>query len=224
MKKWKETPLYMQIFILLVLGCICGFVFGSKVSVLAPIGNAYIKLLKMLVVPLVFFSIISGVTKLASPKEFTQVGSRVILFYIVTTIIAAAIGVVIAMILNPGSGAEGMLGNAENVASQEFSLAESIMSWIPENIVSSMASMDMIPIIVFAVLVGICIIMVGEAAQPVLVFVDAANEVMLMMTKLVTDLAPYGIFFLQCSLQELWAVQCLRSLQSLLSPSMFPWQ
>lgn len=200
MKKWKNIPLYIKIFILLMIGCICGFVFGPKVAVFAPIGNGYIMLLKMLVVPLVFFSIISGVAKLASPKEFGQVGSRVILFYILTTILAAAVGVLIATVLNPGSGAEGMLGTAENVASQEFSLAESVLSWIPENVVAAMANMDMIPIIVFAVLFGVCIIMVGERARPVIVFVDAANEVMLQMTNLITDLAPYGIFFLAMQL------------------------
>lgn len=73
MKAWKNIPLYMKIFILLIAGCVIGFVFGENVAVLAPVGDAYIKLLKMLIVPLVFFSIISGVTKLASPKEFGQV-------------------------------------------------------------------------------------------------------------------------------------------------------
>ena len=113
MKAWKNIPLYMKIFILLIAGGVIGFVFGENVAVLAPVGDAYIKLLKMLIVPLVFFSIISGVTKLASPKEFGQVGIRVIVFYIVTTIVAAAIGVVISLGVNPGIGAEGMLGTVE---------------------------------------------------------------------------------------------------------------
>lgn len=197
---WKKVPLYKQIFILLVIGAILGFVFGEKVAVFAPFGAAYIKLLKMLVVPLVFFSIISGVTKLASPKEFGQVGSRVISYYVVTTIIAAAIGVVIAAFINPGADAQGMLGVVADVAKKDYSLAESILAWIPENIIQSMATMDMIPIIIFAVLFGVCIIMVGEKAIPVVNFMDAANEVMLQMTNLVTDIAPYGIFFLAMQL------------------------
>ncbi|WP_294192020.1 dicarboxylate/amino acid:cation symporter [uncultured Cloacibacillus sp.] len=197
---WKKVPLYKQIFILLVIGAILGFVFGEKVAVFAPFGTAYIKLLKMLVVPLVFFSIISGVTKLASPKEFGQVGSRVISYYVVTTIIAAAIGVVIAAFINPGSEAQGMLGEVADIAQKDYSLAESVLAWIPENIVQSMATMDMIPIIIFAVLFGVCIIMVGEKAKPVVNFMDAANEVMLQMTNLVTDIAPYGIFFLAMQL------------------------
>lgn len=197
---WKKVPLYKQIFILLVIGAIFGFVFGEKVAVFAPFGTAYIKLLKMLVVPLVFFSIISGVTKLASPKEFGQVGSRVISYYVVTTIIAAAIGVVVAAFINPGADAQGMLGVVADVAKKDYSLAESILAWIPENIIQSMATMDMIPIIIFAVLFGVCIITVGEKAKPVVNFMDAANEVMLQMTNLVTDIAPYGIFFLAMQL------------------------
>ena len=200
MKAWKSVPLYIKIFILLIAGGILGFIFGESVEIVAPIGDAYIMLLKMLIVPLVFFSIISGVTKLASPREFGQVGVRIILFYVITTIIAAALGVLVSVVINPGTGAEGMLGTVENVAQEEYSLVDSILAWIPENIVASMANMDMIPIIIFAVVFGVCIIMVGEKAKPVMDFVDAGNEVMLQMTNLITDLAPYGIFFLAMQL------------------------
>ena len=200
MKAWKSVPLYIKIFILLIADGILGFIFGESVEIVAPIGDAYIMLLKMLIVPLVFFSIISGVTKLASPREFGQVGVRIILFYVITTIIAAALGVLVSVVINPGTGAEGMLGTVENVAQEEYSLVDSILAWIPENIVASMANMDMIPIIIFAVLFGVCIIMVGEKAKPVMDFVDAGNEVMLQMTNLITDLAPYGIFFLAMQL------------------------
>ena len=200
MKAWKKVPLYLKIFILLIIGGAIGFIFGERVEVVAPIGDAYIMLLKMLIVPLVFFSIISGVTKLASPREFGQVGIRIILFYVITTVIAAALGVLVSMVINPGMGAEGMLGTAETVAQEDYSLVDSILAWIPENIVESMANMDMIPIIVFAVLFGVCIIMVGEKAKPIVDFVDAGNEVMLQMTSLITDLAPYGIFFLAMQL------------------------
>ena len=196
----ESVPLYIKIFILLIAGGILGFIFGESVEIVAPIGDAYIMLLKMLIVPLVFFSIISGVTKLASPREFGQVGVRIILFYVITTIIAAALGVLVSVVINPGTGAEGMLGTVENVAQEEYSLVDSILAWIPENIVASMANMDMIPIIIFAVLFGVCIIMVGEKAKPVMDFVDAGNEVMLQMTNLITDLAPYGIFFLAMQL------------------------
>ena len=200
MKAWKKVPLYLKIFILLIIGGAIGFIFGERVEVVAPIGDAYIMLLKMLIVPLVFFSIISGVTKLASPREFGQVGIRIILFYVITTVIAAALGVLVSMVINPGMGAEGMLGTAETVAQEDYSLVDSILAWIPENIGESMANMDMIPIIVFAVLFGVCIIMVGEKAKPIVDFVDAGNEVMLQMTNLITDLAPYGIFFLAMQL------------------------
>lgn len=197
---WKKVPLYMKIFILMIIGAAVGFIFGEKVAMFAPLGAAYIKLLKMLVVPLVFFSIISGVTKLASPSEFGQLGSRVIMYYVITTIIAAAIGVVVATFINPGADAMGMLGVVKDVAHKDFSIATSLLAWIPENIVQSMATMDMIPIIIFAVFFGICIITVGEKAKPVAGFMDAASEVMLQMTNFITDLAPYGIFFLAMQL------------------------
>lgn len=200
MKAWRNIPLYMKIFILLVLGAIIGFFLGDKVTMFKAFGDGYILLLKMLVVPLVFFSIISGVTKLASPKEFGRMGSRVILYYLITSTMAAAFGVLLATLIRPGMNAEGMLGIATEVKYTEYSVATTVLSWIPQNVVQSMANMDMIPVIIFAILFGVCLIMVGEKGQPVVAFVNGANEAMLQMTNLITELAPYGIFFLTMQL------------------------
>ena len=167
---------------------------------MAFLGNIYIALLKMLVVPLVFFSLVCGVTQLADPKEFGKLGGSIMVYYLTTTLFAAAAGVVLALIVSPGADAEGILGMTEEVTYTEYSLGNTILSWIPQNIVSSMANMDMIPVIVFAILFGLCLVMIGDKKKPIVDFFDAGNEAMLKMTGMVMEIAPYGIFFLTANM------------------------
>lgn len=196
MKTWKNVPLYIKIFILMVLGAIVGAIVGEGITAVAFLGDVYIALLKMLVVPLVFFSLICGVTKLASPKEFGKLGGAIIAYYLLTTLIAAAFGVLLALLVGPGSDATGILGMTNEVTYTEYSLGNTILSWIPQNVISSMANMDMIPVIVFAILFGLCLVMIGDQKKPVVDFMEASNEAMLKMTGLVMEVSPYGIFFL----------------------------
>ena len=182
MKAWKKVPLYIKIFILMVLGAIVGYFVGPNIAKVAFLGNIYIALLKMLVVPLVFFSLVCGVTQLADPKEFGKLGGSIMIYYLCTTLFAAAAGVVLALIVSPGAQAEGILGMANAVAYTEYNLGNTILSWIPQNIVQSMANMDMIPVIVFAILFGLCLVMIGDKKKPVV------------------DFFPYGIFFLTANM------------------------
>lgn len=200
MKAWKKVPLYIKIFILMVLGAIVGYFVGPDIAKVAFLGNIYIALLKMLVVPLVFFSLVCGVTQLADPKEFGKLGGSIMIYYLCTTLFAAAAGVVLALIVSPGSQAEGILGLANEVTYSEYNLGNTILSWIPQNIVQSMANMDMIPVIVFAILFGLCLVMIGDKKKPVVDFFSAANEAMLKMTGIVMEVAPYGIFFLTANM------------------------
>ena len=200
MKAWKKVPLYIKIFILMLLGAIVGYIVGPDIAAVSFLGNIYIALLKMLVVPLVFFSLVCGVTQLADPKEFGKLGGSIMVYYLTTTLFAAAAGVVLALIVSPGADAEGILGMTEEVTYTEYSLGNTILSWIPQNIVSSMANMDMIPVIVFAILFGLCLVMIGDKKKPIVDFFDAGNEAMLKMTGLVMEVAPYGIFFLTANM------------------------
>lgn len=195
MKFWFRLPLYFKIFIMMVIGCIVGFIVGPGIKVISPIGDGFIKLLKMLIVPLTFFSIISGVTKLGGPKALRKVGGMTCLLYLITSTIAVIFGVVLALIIRPGLGAQGLLGMAE-VTYTKYSAVNTILSWFPDNVVGAMASMNMIQIIFFAIIFGVCLMLIGEKAKPVVDFIESANQTMLKMTELITELAPYGIFAL----------------------------
>lgn len=200
MKAWKNIPLYIKIFILMLIGAVVGYIVGPDIAVVSFLGDIYIALLKMLVVPLVFFSLVCGVTQLADPKEFGKLGGSIMIYYLVTTLFAAAAGVILALIVSPGSDAEGILGMANEVTYTEYSLGKTNLSWIPQNIVSSMANMDMIPVIVFAILFGLCLVMIGDKKKPIVDFFEAGNEAMLKMTGMVMEIAPYGIFFLTANM------------------------
>ena len=128
MKAWKKVPLYIKIFILMLLGAIVGYIVGPDIAAVAFLGNIYIALLKMLVVPLVFFSLVCGVTQLADPKEFGKLGGSIMVYYLTTTLFAAAAGVVLALIVSPGADAEGILGMTEEVTYTEYSLGNTILS------------------------------------------------------------------------------------------------
>lgn len=200
MKMWKNVPLYIKIFILMLIGAVVGYIVGPEIAAVSFLGDIYIALLKMLVVPLVFFSLVCGVTQLADPKEFGKLGGSIMIYYLTTTLFAAAAGVLLALIVSPGSNAEGILGMANEVTYTEYSLATTILSWIPQNIVNSMANMDMIPVIVFAILFGLCLVMIGDKKKPIVDFFEAGNEAMLKMTGMVMEVSPYGIFFLTANM------------------------
>ena len=200
MKKWFGLPLYVKIVITMVLGAAIGFLVGPGVAVVSFIGDIYIALLKMLVVPLVFFSIVTGVAKLADPKEFARLGGSVMIYYVISTLCAAAIGVIMALFVRPGSNAEGILGMQETLEYTEYNIGKTIVSWIPANVVDSMAKMDMIPVIVFAILFGLCLVLIGDKNKPMLAFFESGNETMLKMTELIAEISPYGIFFLAMQL------------------------
>lgn len=200
MKAWLKLALYKKILVTLVLGAVLGFIVGPSIKVVSFIGDMYIASLKMLVVPLVFFSIVSGVAKLADPKEFARLGGSVLSYYVLTTIFAAIAGVLIALVVQPGSDAVGILGLHTQVKYQEYNLGKTLVSWIPSNVVMSMSKMDMIPVIVFAVLYGLCLVMIKEKNKPMMAFFESGNEAMLKMTELVAEASPYGIFFLAAQL------------------------
>jgi Na+/H+-dicarboxylate symporters len=113
MKWWFRQKLHIQIFICIAIGIIVGIVFGEKASIIFPLGDIFMRLLKMLIVPLTFCTLISGMTKMEDIKNLKSVGGRIILYYTATTMIAASIGMIVALIMNPGKEAAGILAQGE---------------------------------------------------------------------------------------------------------------
>lgn len=159
------------------------------------VGTMFVNALKMLVVPLVFFSLVCGVCGIGDIKLLGRIGSKSFFLYLVTTAIAIAAALIIATGFGIG---EGM--NAESSAS--FSgkasppLSTVLINIIPSNPISAMAEGDMLPVIFFSIMFGVSILMVGKKATVVSDFIEALNEIMMKMVNIIMAVAPYAVFCL----------------------------
>jgi Na+/H+-dicarboxylate symporter len=195
---WFRLSLPKQIFIMLALGIAAGLVFGKSVLVVQPIGDAFIRLLRMLIVPLVFFTLAAGVTRMESPAALRKVGGFIVVFYILTSTLAAALGLGVALILQPGAGVTGILGAAGSYKTPEggYSFLKNMVQWIPDNPYQAMVSMNMLQIIFFAIFIGVVLMVIKDRVPTVVNLVREAGDVMVKLTEYVMAVAPYGIFAL----------------------------
>lgn len=131
-----------------------------------------------------------------SPKELGKIGTGIMLYYVVTSTLAAAVGTLMGLIIRPGLGAQGLLAGTVETKPASFSFVNQIVSWVPTNPVQAMAEMNMMHIIIFAVLVGVVVLLLGERAKTVRTVLAEGSDLMIRMTEIVMELAPYGIFAL----------------------------
>ena len=168
-------------------------------GILYVIGNGFIRLMQMLVVPLVFCSLVCGSMAIGDTKTLGKVGVKTILFYILTTALAISLALGVASLINPGVGMditveEGTTTAAATTTSINF--ADTLLNMIPKNIFSSLAEGDMLPVIVFALFVGIMLAKLGNKASTVANFFSQFNDVMMEMTMSIMKVAPIGVFCL----------------------------
>lgn len=196
MKYWSGLALHKKIFVMLLLGIVVGWVSGPKAEILQPLGDVFIRLLRMLIVPLVFFTLSSGVTKMGSPSNLRRVGGFVVTYYLLSSLLAAAVGCAVALVIRPGIGAEGILGTVGEIKAASYSAVASILNWIPTNPVEAMANANMLQIIFFSLIVGIALLLLDKKTENFRRFLQEGAEVMIQITDFVMKFAPYGIFAL----------------------------
>jgi len=159
------------------------------------IGKLFINALKMLVVPLVFFSLICGVCGIGSLKTLGRVGGKSFALYMMTTAIAITLAITVAAFSGIGKGMD-QLSNAVFTGRDAPPLTDVLINIIPTNPLDAMANGDMLPIIFFSILLGISILMVGAKANKVIEGAEIANEIMMKMVGIVMAVAPYAVFAL----------------------------
>ncbi|MBS3873747.1 MAG: dicarboxylate/amino acid:cation symporter [Firmicutes bacterium] len=159
---------------------------------IAPVGDAFIRAIRMLVVPLVLASLVIGTASLGDLKKVGRIGGKIMSFYLVTTAIAILIGLALTLIFQPGLHAD-VAKTGEFKAAVAPPIMTTLIEMIPTNPIDSLARGAMLQIIVFAVLLGIGIAAVGDVAKPLLKVFEGLNDVMLWLTTLVMQIAPYGV-------------------------------
>lgn len=193
--------LSVKIFIALMLAVVVGLIVGPDSLGfinwwIAPVGTIFINLIKMMIVPVVFTSLIVGMSSLGDMKKLGRIGFKTVALYLVTTAIAIGLGFVVAGIAHPGLGLELAAGEAVKVK-EAPSIMQVFVDMIPANPVASMAKADILPVIIFALFVGVGIIQVGgERAKLLMNFFDACAEVCYKIIGMVMGFAPIGVFCL----------------------------
>lgn len=193
--------LSIKIFIALVLSVVVGLIAGESSLPfinwwIAPIGTMFINLIKMMIVPVVFFSLVVGMTSLGDTKKLGRIGAKTVVLYLVTTAVAILIGFGIAGIVSPGTGLS-LTSDAAVKVKEAPGLMQVLVAMIPANPIDAMAKAQILPVIVFSLFVGIGIVHVGgEKAQLLMKFFDAAAEVSYKIIGIVMQFAPIGVFAL----------------------------
>jgi len=197
MKWWFKQQLYTQILICIGIGILLGLILGEDVGYIQPIGDIFIRLLKMLIVPLTFFTLISGITRMEELGNLRSVGGLTLLYFAVTSLIAGTIGMVVALVIVPGKGETAILESGEEYARQEFDFVEKLVNSVPENPIAAMANnADMLQIIVFSIILGIGLLAIGKQAPELVKLFRSGADLMIKVTEFVMLLAPYGILAL----------------------------
>ena len=165
-----------------------------------PIGQLFIRLIKMLVVPVVFISIVLGAAGLGDPKQLGRIGLKSISFFLITTAVAISIAVTFALIIKPGAGGNFKTeGLKYEGAKTETSFVDTLLNIVPDNPAKAMADGNMLQIIAFAVLIGLGIAILGKRVQGIHSLLEQGNELMMYLVNLVMKLAPIGTFGLLAS-------------------------
>lgn len=192
--------LSIKIFISLVLSVIVGLILGEEnlpwlKTYLAPFGTMFINLIKMIIVPVVLASLVCGVTSLGDTKKLGRIGIKVIFLYMITTAVALVIALTLASALQPGLGMDLVADKAPEIK-EAPTFMDVLVGMIPANPIMSMAKADMLPLIIFALALGIGITAVGKKGEPMFNFFDSLATVSYKLISMIMSLAPYGVFAL----------------------------
>lgn len=192
----KNLALYWQILIAFALSVLYGLFFSEHVHLVAWMGDIFIKALKMIIIPLIFTSIISGIANVGSGDNLGRLGFKTIAYYLSTSTAALFTGLVIVNIFKPGVGADlGFANQVEGLGIAKESFGSTLMNIVPDNLFVAMVENQMLSIIFFAILMGFFITKTKEKSQKILLgFFDSLFELIMKITLFVIRFTPYGIF------------------------------
>ncbi|WP_044640159.1 cation:dicarboxylate symporter family transporter [Risungbinella massiliensis] len=206
MKKIK-IGLAWQILIGMILGIIVGAIFFKNPHVetyLQPIGTIFLRLIKMIVIPIVISSIIIGVAGVGDMKKLGKLGGKTLLYFEIITTIAIIVGLLVANVFTPGVGVDRSQLQQSDISSyvdtesetHEKGMAETFIHIVPDNLFKALAEGDMLAVIFFSVLFGLGVAAIGERGKPVIGFFQGVADTMFYITNQIMKFAPFGVFAL----------------------------
>lgn len=195
MKEKKKLSLATKTFIGFGLGIVIGLVFGEKATIVKPLGTIFLNMIKMIVVPMVFFSITAGVASLGDLKKLRNIGVKVVGLYALTSALCVGLGLIMANIINPGKGFDlTALSQSTDYEAQAMpSIIDTLIDMFPSNIFTSFTNTNMLQIIVFSVFLGVALIMMGKEGERLLAGVQGCANAMYKITAIVMEFSPIGV-------------------------------
>lgn len=198
--KWLKN-LTVQVIVAIILGIIVGAIwpeFGASLKILADL---FIKLIKMLIAPIIFLTVVVGIGSMGDMKKVGKIGGKALVYFEVVSTIALAIGISVALLVNAGAGIDTSKVEDADVSKYTTAAAESdhgfgafIYNIIPDNVVGALANGDLLPVLFSAILFGIAAASLGEKSKPVITFFEQVSEIFFKIVGIVMKISPIGAF------------------------------
>ena len=198
MKPWY-VKLHWQVLIALVAGAGFGWVAPGAAEKIGFLGDLFLRSLKMIIIPLIFTSLVSGIASLGNPRSVGRIGVRTLVYYTITTTLAISVGLTLVNVIKPGAHLDlgGVSELPEGFSTATQTLPEFLLRMVPDNVIAAMAQGEVLPVIVFAILFGLFLTLLnGPNVETVHRVIEGVLEIIQALTLAIVKLAPVGIFAL----------------------------
>lgn len=196
--QWYRKHITGAIFVGLILGILTGLFLASRFEVVltatSALGSIYMNALNMMIFPLVFCSIVMGISSIGSAKTTGKITGAAMLFFLCTTALASFMGLIIPRLIHLGRGVKFEMATSDIQATKMDSILDTVKGLIPSNPVKAFAEGNMLQVLVFALIIGFTLIAIGEKGEPLLKVIDSLNEVCLKIISTVMYFTPIGVF------------------------------
>lgn len=193
------SSLYFQVIVCIIIGILLGHYFADFAVLLKPLGDGFIKLIKMMIAPIIFCTIVTGIAGMQNTKKVGSVGLKAILYFEIVTTIALLIGLLVINLLKPGAGMNIDVSSLDSKAvesyisnAKEQSVVDFFLNIIPENIVNALSTSNILQVLLFSILLGLALSKIGEKAAPLLKGIQSLEEALFTIIKFIMKLAPIG--------------------------------
>lgn len=196
-----KLKLHTQIFISIVLGVLAGVFFKEQTPIfIQPFGQIFMRLLKLLVIPVVFTSVTLGIVSIGDPKHLGSISTKAFIYFISTGFIATSLGLFLANTIKPGINSHVTIQGLQNIVENtKPSISALFVSMAPQNIFESLSKGEILPVIIFAILLGVALTKIGERAEPIISFFDSMFLAVMKITDWIIALTPIGVFALSAN-------------------------
>ena len=201
MKKPFYKILYVQVLFAIICGVLLGVFYPKLATDMKPLGDGFIKLIKMIIAPVIFCTVVAGIAGMQDMKKVGRVGGKALLYFEVVSTFALAIGLLVANIIKPGAGFNADPATLDTKSIAEFtakaknqSTVDFLMNIIPNTFVDAFAKGEILQVLLIAILFGVALSMLGERGKPITKFIDDLSHVIFGVVGIVMKVAPIGAF------------------------------